>query len=263
MTSSGTTPGNTQQDEFYDSSPLESHLLYQAEILVNVPILRMPWETMGNRWLLLRTQSGRRLDEALQHGNLGGRVKVVDSNQSGLEWQSDNRGDFVVALLDRTPVVVLNQTCDVQTKHFLQIAPIFPINQDDVDDPAEFERLKRGDIFSAFWIKMHSPEIPQESYADLELIQAVHKSYINRVRPLEHFRLNGIRTRLLQGRITRYFGRPNSFDAHTESAPETGTYLCTACFYMDGRAKAVEVSAGGPLPVCEECGSTQWVIKGR
>lgn len=264
MNSSESTPGNIDEDTFYDSSPLEPYLLYQAEILTNVPILRMPWEEMGCRWLLLRAaRTARPLHEALQHGSTPGTVRVLDSNQSSIEWQTNDRGDYALGVLDKTPVLVLNQTCDVQNKQFLQVAPIFPLDKADVDDAEEFEKLKQGHRYSAFWIKRHMPEIPTESYADLELIQAVHTSYINRIRPNEHFRLNGAKTRLLQRRITRYFGRANSFDARVESAPAPGTYLCTKCYFDFGRATPVQLSEGAPLPECTECHGTDWVLQGR
>lgn len=113
MTSSGNTPGETTSNDFYDAAPLEPHLLYQGEILVDVPVLNMPKET---RWLLLRTRSGKMVDEALQGGSLGGTVKVLDSNQSKEQWYNNTDGDFVMARLSKRAALVLSQTCDVQTK---------------------------------------------------------------------------------------------------------------------------------------------------
>ncbi len=110
MSSSANTPGEADLEDFYDSSPLEQNQLYQGEILANVPILTTPKPTSG--WTLLRTRSGRRVDEALEHGNLGGLVNVLNSNQSREQWYADGRGDFAMALLDKRPVLVLSQTCD-------------------------------------------------------------------------------------------------------------------------------------------------------
>jgi hypothetical protein len=243
-------------DDFYDTAPLEPYLLYQGEILTDVPIFTMP---KPSRCLLLRTRSGKRVDEALEHGNLGGLVKVLDSNQSKEEWQADNRGDYAMALLEKNPVLVLNQTCDVQSNHFLQIAPIFSAEAEKKD----VERLIKGEFYSAFWLKKHSPEIPDESYADLELMQSIHKSYIRRMRAKQHFRLNSARTRELQRTLTRYFGRPNSFDSRSDSVPRSGTYLCISCFYMDGHVTAVSFEEGTSFSTCETCGGTAWVLKGR
>lgn len=256
MTSSANIPGDINPDDFYDAAPLEPHLLYQGEIIVDVPILTMP---KPSRWQLLRTRSGKRVDEALQHGNLGGQVKVLDSNQSKEEWQADNRGDYAMALLDKNPAVVLNQTCDIQSNHFLQVAPISSAEAERKD----IEKLMRGEVYSAFWLKKHPPEIPDESYADLELIQAVHTSYIKRVHPNQHFRLNSERIRALQRTITRYFGRPNSFDSRSDSVPRTGTYLCVSCFYMDARVTSVSLEEGSKFSACQTCGGTAWVLKGR
>jgi hypothetical protein len=256
VASSANIPGDSGFDDFYDAAPLEPHLFYQGEIFINVPILTMP---KPSRWQLLRTRSGKRVDEALQHGNLGGLVQVLDSNQSQEQWQTNDRGDYVMALLDKNPILVLNQTCDVQTNHFLQVAPIFSAEAEQRD----IERLMKGEIFSTFWLKKHPPAIPDESYADLELIQSIHKSYIKRIRPDQHFRLSSERIRMLQRTITRYFGRPNSFDARSERAPATGIYLCVSCFYLDARVTTISLDVGSIFETCPTCGGTAWVVKGR
>ena len=149
MSSSANTPGS----QSYDSSPLEPNQLYQGEILVDVPILAMP---RPSRWQLLRTRSGRRVEEALQHGNLGGLVYVLDSNQSAEQWQSNNLGDYAMGILDKRSVLVLNQNCDVQHNQFLQVAPIYSAGAENRD----LEGLRNGEIFSAFWVPRNPPEIP-------------------------------------------------------------------------------------------------------
>jgi hypothetical protein len=242
-------------EEFYDAAPLEPHLLYQGEILVEVPFLNMPKET---RWLLLRTRSGRPVDVALEQGNLGGIVRVLDSNQSRVEWYDATEGDFAMARLSKRPVLMLSQTCDVQTKEFIQIAPIFPA--EGASD--HLNKLRHGLMISAFWLKPNPPHLA-ESYADFELIQAVHKSYIKRLLPSQHFRLTQSRTRELQRFITRYFGRPNSFDAGSDRAPRDGTYLCVACFYLDAKISAVTLTEGENFENCNACGGRGWVLKGR
>ena len=255
MTSSGNILGEIQDDDFYDAAPLEPHLLYQGEILVDTPFLSMPKDS---RWLLLRTRSGKMVNEALQSGSLGGVVKVLDSNQSKEEWYNATDGDFVMARLSKGPVLVLNQTCDIQTKQFVQIAPIFAAE----GTSDHVAKLRQGQIQSAFWLKAHPPHI-SESYADLELIQAVHRSYVNRILPSQHFRLTHMHTRELQRFITRYFGRPNSFDAGADPTPRDGTYLCVACFYMEGKITSVARTEGQAFDLCTACGGRAWVLKGR
>lgn len=250
MSSSANIPGDVGLDDFYDAAPLEPHLLYQGEILIDVPILTMPKQT---RWLLLKSKP----DQRVEPGNW---VKVLDSNQTKEQWDASNHGDFAVALLDKNPVLVLNQTCSVQSNDHLQVAPIFPAEAENED----LEKLKNGEIFSAFWLKQHPPEIMKDSYADLELMQAVHKSYIRRIRQQQHFRLNSERTRMLEGALTRYFGRPNSFDSRSDVVARTGTYLCVKCFHQNGRATptAEPLQEGSKFQPCSVCGGTQWTLKG-
>lgn len=214
---------------------------------------------MPTRWLLLRTKSGTRLDDALKHGNVGGLAKVLDSNQTTLEWKNSGEGDFAMARLSKLPVLVLSQTCDIQNKTFIQVAPIFPVDA----DPQYIEKLKSDEVISAFWLQAHSPELPKDSYADWELIQAVHHTYIKRIRQNQHFRLSAARTRLLQRSITKYFGRPNSFDAESDTVPRSGSYLCVTCFYLDARVTQVNHNLGEKFRNCGICNGRGWVMKGR
>lgn len=263
MTSNATTLGEPPPDDFYDAAPLEPHLLYQGEILIDVPILNIP---KPPRWLLLRTASGRRVHEALEHGAKPGTVKVLDSNLSTEQWYADGLGDYAMALLDKRPVLVLSQTCDVENKDFMQVAPIFPVSTEGAEaTPDDLENLKNGEIINAFWLKPHPPQIQIDSFADFTLIQAVHHSYVRRITPNQHFRLRPDKTRLLQQRITKYFGRANSFDSRSDKAPRAGTYLCVSCFYMHGRITAATLEEGDSFPTCSVCPTsslTQWILRG-
>ena len=146
-----------------------------------------------------------------------------------------------------------------------EIAPILPVSPpgEQAQEDDDLEGLKNGDIINAFWLKPHAPEIEVDSFADLTLMQAVHTSYLRRLVPEQHFRLSRERTRLLQQRITRYFGRPNSFDAESDQVPRTGTYLCAGCFYMNGVISAVALDENVDFPLCQTCGGGQWLLKGR
>jgi hypothetical protein len=130
-----------------EESPLEPQLLYQGEIVLGVPIAWMP---RPKNWLLIRTKSGRRVDEALNQGDIGGLVRVLDSNLSQIEWNEHGDGDFVMARLEKQPVLLLSQTSDVATKKFIQVAPIFTVS-----DGSYLEKLVRDDIKSAFWLAKH------------------------------------------------------------------------------------------------------------
>lgn len=249
------TAGNPQpENDFYDAAPLEPHSIYQGEVLIEVPLLLVQKE---KRWLLLRTNSGRTIHEALKDGGIGGTVKVLDSNQTEERWRNAIDGDSVVGYLTKRPVLVLSQTCDCENKDFIQVAPIYPA------DPEDVEKLKAGkDVYSAFYLEAHPPHIPTDSFADLERMQAIHKSYIKRLAPVQHFRLRDEHVRNLQSHITRYFGRPNSYDSRADVVPRTGTYLCIDCFYFDGEATAVVLEEGKPFRECEKCQGFKWVRKG-
>jgi hypothetical protein len=247
--------GINQQDEFYDAAPLEPHLLYQGEILVDVPLLVAP---RPSRWQLLRTRNNEPLDEVLERvGNIGSQVRVLDSNQSTEQWYGPSAGDYAVARLEKRPVLVLSQTCDIQTKDHIQIAPIFPLPSEDAD------RVKGGELYTAFYLKDHPPDVLHDGFADLEKLQSVHKSYVKRPFPKIHFRLKDEKVRRLKYFITRYFGRPNCFDVDNDSCPRTGTYICVACVYMAGKIRTMELAEGQNFERCPDCQGTQWFLRGK
>jgi hypothetical protein len=243
-----------KKQDFYDAAPIEPHLLYQGEVLVDVPLLVQPKES---RWQLLRTRSGKKFEEALGNGNLGGKVEVIDSNRSEVEWYAYPEGDFAAARLSKRPVLVLSQTCDIQNKDYIQVAPIYQV------PPEDLELVKSGGLYSAFYLEPYPPKILNDGYADFERMQAVHKSFIKRPFAGTHFRLTDAQIRRLQGAITRYFGRPNAFDVEADTCPLSGTYLCVGCFYMDGRITSMDRKEGQRFENCPSCQGQKWIIRGR
>jgi hypothetical protein len=254
VSSTETSPGEPKQDGFWDAAPLEPHLLYQGEVLVDMPFFSMAKET---RWLWVESWSRRPIDIALKQGGIGSKVFVHDSNDTAIEWEKSPDGIFAIGRVSKRPMLVLSQTCDIQNHAFIQAAPIFPLPQ---DDPAFAEKVMRDEIISAFYLERHPPEFAEESYADFELIQAVHKSYIKRPDPKKHFRLGPDKILKLQQAITRFFGRPNSFDADVDKAPRTGGYLCVRCFHWNGTATQVDIEEGHDLGICPKCGGDQWTL---
>lgn len=248
------------ENSFYDdAAPLEPHLIYQGEILLGVPLVTM---RKPLRWLLLRTGKGGPIHEVLGIGETPKTVKVLDSNLTEVKWEKDvgPDGDYAMALLSKRPILVLSQTCDVQNKDFIQVAPIYPAPPDD----SYVGKLIRNEILSAFRLPRHPPDWEGEAFADLEQIQAVHKSY-RKVKKGDaeylHFRLRPEKTLKLQQNLTRYFGRPNAFDAGTDKAPRTATYLCVQCFYRDGCITKVDLPENGDFKACAKCGGPSWVIQ--
>jgi hypothetical protein len=261
VNSAETSPGNhpQQNEEFYDAAPLEPHLIYQGEILLNIPLFVVPFGELGNRWLFLR-HKGIPVHQAIKKGLNPNHVHVeaLDSNKSD-PWEDGTPiGDSVMGYLSKHPVLVLSQTCDVDTKKFIQVAPIYP-----TQDNNYVGKLMRDDVISAFWIRNHPPEWDAEMYADFEQIQAVHKSYRKQklASGMSHFRLGQMRTLQLQRSITRYFGRPSGFDSNKDLAPRTATYLCLTCFHAHATVTKLDLEQNTPFVACELCGGTSWTIQ--
>ncbi len=252
--SNTTTPGNSDpQDDFYDAAPPEPLLLYQGEILIDVPIMIMP-KPPG--WRLLRAYGEEPLEQVFEQGKNPKSVKVVDAHRFEVEWNAALDGDYVLGRLSKAPAVVLSQTCDVQDKDFIQIAPIFPAI---ATNPEYLNRLKTGSIFSSFYLKPRQPTFGVDSFADLERMQAVHKSYIKKLDADHHFRLKDEKVRALQRAVTRYFGRPNSYTVGDDKVPETRGYLCVNCFYANGIATREDLVIGSEFEPCPVCNGRLWV----
>ena len=213
---------------------------------------------MPSRWLVLRTVSGKRIDEALNYGAAAkeNRVRVLDSNQTSLEWQESKAGDFVMAVLNKCPTLVLSQNCDIANRDFIQVAPVVSV---DPADGALVERLKNHAVIDSFYLEPHPPQWESDAYADFELIQSVHKSFVKGISADNHFRLTDGKVLLLQQYLTRFFGRPNSFDVNADIVPREGIYMCAQCFYRDGVATSITFRKDGYFVVCQLCGGTKWV----
>jgi hypothetical protein len=245
---------------FYDdAAPLEPHSIYQGEILIGIPVVAMP---KALRWLLLRTGKGDPIHDVLGMGQTPKTVKVYDSNLTDIVWENDTGpdGDYAMARLSKRPTIVLSQTCDVEHKDFIQVAPIYPAPEDD----SYVGKLVRDEILSAFHLPKHPPDWQGTMYADFEQIQAVHKSYRKppkRQPEYRHFRLSPQNILKLQRSLTRYFGRPNSFDAGRDLAPRKAVYLCVQCFHQNGSITKVELEERGEFSACATCGGTSWTIQ--
>ncbi|MGC1903797.1 MAG: hypothetical protein WA715_08260 [Candidatus Acidiferrum sp.] len=110
---------------------------------------------------------------------------VVGSPRPSRLGEADGNGDYAMGLLDKKPVLVLSQTCDSQNKDFIQVAPILPVGQIDAE---ELANLKNGGVMNAFWLAPHPPEIPEQSFANLTLIQSIHNTYIRHVHSSDFLR---------------------------------------------------------------------------
>ena len=245
---------------FYDdAAPLEPHLIYQGEILIGVPVLTSPKPL---RWLLLRGGKDESIDQILGKGQTPKIVKVYDSNITDVEWDKlGENGDYAAGRLSKRPVLVLNQTCDVSNNDFIQVAPIYPTTDDNY-----IGKLLRNEIIDAFYLRQHPPDWEKVMYADLEQIQAIHKSYRKphkkeEVKEYRHFRLSPSNILKLQQNITRYFGRPNAFDAGHDKVPRTATYLCVNCFHRYGRITSIDLAENDDFKPCRVCSAPSWTIQ--
>ncbi len=113
-----------------------------------------------------------------------------------------NSSEALVANAVQTNVIVLSNTCDIDHREFVSIAPLFPL---DIISNTDVQRsIKERKINYMFFLPS-SGECP-DSYADLNLINSVKKEILNldnRTSSLSEYA-----QRWLQDTLYRYFCRP-------------------------------------------------------
>lgn len=165
----------------------ESHC-FQGDILRNVPIIKAP-----------DTIKIARIDQATEGS---APPKYIVSSEDDIANAYQNGSEVVLANGLRTKVILLSQTCDIQNREFVVIAPIFDL--DTVKNNNRKTAIKEGKINYRFYLPVS--EVMPESYVDFTLLSSVRKEFINvsdRILSLS----DSYRPHLVWG-LNRYFCRP-------------------------------------------------------
>lgn len=102
----------------------------------------------------------------------------------------------------KTNVIILSQTCDIERREFISIAPVFPLTK------IESEKKKgsiRNHKFNYRFYIAESDALP-ESYAELTLINSIKKEILRLDKRI--CSLSDYARQWLQDTLNRYFCRP-------------------------------------------------------
>ncbi|MHA1395919.1 MAG: hypothetical protein ACTSRZ_20640 [Promethearchaeota archaeon] len=110
--------------------------------------------------------------------------------------------ELIIVYAIKSNIIVLSQTCDIEHREFISIAPVFPLTN--INNIDKINSLKNNKVNYRFYI----PESKnlEESYAELTLIHSIPKEYLkleNRISSLSDYSRH-----LLQDQLNRYFCRP-------------------------------------------------------
>jgi hypothetical protein len=236
-----------QAADWYDNSPDVSQLL-QGDVLDGVPVVFGPPVT--KRWIILRpTPQGTPIEQAESGLPKTFRADVAEKFSSA--WQKAE--ELVLARASVSRIMIVSQSCDVEWRKHVQVAPVEQIAVMQADT---LEHLRDNDV--GYWFYLPAWNGLPESYADLSRTTAVHASYF-RTDALTH-RLTSLARVELQKSLADLYGRPFGFNAR-DAVPQTAEYGCMSCFVTGHDAPRQRIEAQGNFPHCPGCGEKALWVK--
>jgi hypothetical protein len=170
---------------FYEYNP-DPIRLYQGDIIKNFPVTELP----ENIKLVRLKEKGENYSEAF----------VYDKDQ--IDNAFENGSEVILANATLMNVMILSQTCDIEHREFVSIAPVFNIYN--IEKSAKREAVRKGKTFYRFFLP--SSENFQESFLDITTINSVKRVTLkieNRILSLSHYGRHH-----LVYFINSYFNRP-------------------------------------------------------
>lgn len=165
-------------------------IFFQGDIVKNVPLLSIPEKIQIAR--PIRTEEKR---EEIVEYTVSDEEKIADRYAEGSE--------LVLAYGRREEAIILSQSCDIQNREFIIVAPILSL--DLVDDPKRKQDIRDQKIFYRFYLPVS--DFFQESFVDFTLLSSINKNFISideRVVSLtDYWRSH------LTWSLNRYFCRPH------------------------------------------------------
>ncbi len=206
-------------DDWYDPDP-DPTGFFQGDILERVPVVFMPPAGAG-KWVFLRPSLPVTLEQALA-GNTPKIYRPFVAGTAPEEWKTPD--ELVLAKATKRTVMVITQTCDLERRNFVQVAPVYPARTLTESKQAS---LEKNEVNYFFYLPMSEPGLSERSFADLSQITSVHNSYIREAKLAKRLSNKG-RTRL-QVHVAKFHGRPFGFSAE-DKVSQGGEYLCLRCF---------------------------------
>lgn len=206
-------------------------------------------------WVLLRPSAPLTLEQAIA-GNIPKNFRPVMEGSSADAWRSPD--ELVLAKATKQKVMIATQTCDLVRRRYVQVLPIHALSI--IESEHRRESMRANKIISGFYLPSAPPELSDESYADMNLITSVHRSYVRNSVMLK--RLSALARVHFQARIAEFFGRPFGFNV-TDEVPQQASYLCVRCFLSSATVSQLDMQPGPSFAECPGCGPAALWIKYR
>jgi len=157
---------------YYDEEPVPD-FVQQGDIFRDFIITTIPKDFLVAR--------GGFLDENLEEGEatLKPSQSIPDLFSSGIE--------LIVTRATKSNVIVISQTCDIQNREFVIIAPVFPLSR--IESDKRVRAVKEGKTFYRFFLPQKEGII-EEAFVELTILNSVRRDCLSlerRILSLTHF----------------------------------------------------------------------------
>jgi hypothetical protein len=235
---------------WYDTD-LDPTSFFQGDIIEGVPVVVVPPAGSG-KWVLLRPGLPVTREQALA----GNTPKVFRPFVAGTaldEWVTPD--ELVLAKATKRAIIVITQTCDLERRNYVQVAPVYPARTLSASKQAS---LEKNEINYLFFLPMAEAAVPEKCFADLSQITSVHKSYMIQANLKKRLSNEG-RARL-QMHLSTFHGRPFGFSAE-DVVQQDGEHLCLRCFLTSAIVERKSMIPGVVFGTCTTCGPRALWIK--
>jgi hypothetical protein len=144
--------------------------------------------------------------------------------------------------------MVITQTCDLERRNFVQVAPVYAVRSLSESKRASVEK---NEVNYLFYLPVVEPGLSEKSFADLSQILSVHNPYLRDAKLGKRLSNEG-RARL-QEHFAKFHGRPFGFSAE-DKVSQGGEYLCLRCFLTAAVVEKRSLTAATAFGDCNKCG---------
>lgn len=148
----------------YDATP-DSSSLYQGDVLDGIPVVIVPPPNQGP-WILLRPPSGSPLTlEQVLAGTLPRHLQLFDEGSSQIRLADawERKSELVLSKATKLQVMIMSQTCDIDNRKWIQVAPVYGVAH---FGEQKLASLEAGDINFMFFLPPKPPSLLQKSCVD-------------------------------------------------------------------------------------------------
>lgn len=171
----------------YNENPDENR--YQGDIFRNFPIVISP-----DRLEIARPITPAEVSEGIMEAELKLESELPDAFSKGTE--------LVLASAYRTNIMIISQSCDIEHREFVAVAPIFPLEQ--VEGKSRRDAIKSNRVNYRFYLPPAADLV--ESYVDFTVINSVKRSRLNVANRIAS--LSDLYRHHLADALHRFFCRP-------------------------------------------------------